>query len=134
MNVASAIPMILNPDYMLSFMVKGSAHITPSTRSLTQWMGGLVLGMTVPLVLSIPYHPANTTSRRTIYTIFGACEVGLSAVMAMQCLHGDSGLEPQALITAIGIFVGILLGRAFCLFVRPECMENPEPEESKPKM
>lgn len=125
MNLASAVPMILNPDYMLSFMVKGPAQITPFTRTMTQWLGGIVIGMTVPLVLSIPHVPRAPAGRRMTYTMLGACEVGLSAVMAMQYFQGaDSGLKPQALVSAMGIFGAILLERVFFLFVRPTWMEG----------
>lgn len=36
-NIASAIPMILNPDSILRLLVTGPTMINPATRSFTQW-------------------------------------------------------------------------------------------------
>ena len=36
-NIASAIPMILNPDSILRLLVRGPTMINPATRSFTQW-------------------------------------------------------------------------------------------------
>jgi len=127
MNLACAIPLILNPEYALSFLVKGPSQITPATCTLAQWMGGIVLGMAVPLVLSVPHVPRAAAGRRMTYTMLGACEMALSAVLAAQYLQGaDSGLKPQALVGAAGMMGVILLERGFFLFVRPTWMEGQE--------
>ncbi|KAF2162406.1 hypothetical protein M409DRAFT_27031 [Zasmidium cellare ATCC 36951] len=51
-NVVSLPSLLLNPDSALSLLVANPAQITPATRSLTQWFGGVVAFVTVPLILS----------------------------------------------------------------------------------
>jgi len=40
-NIAGAIPIILNPDSMLKLLVRGPTMINPATRTLTQWFATL---------------------------------------------------------------------------------------------
>lgn len=36
-NLSAIIPMLLAPETVLSYVVKGPVQITPATKSLTQW-------------------------------------------------------------------------------------------------
>lgn len=52
-NISSIIPMLLAPETVLTYLVKGPNHITPATKSLTQWFAS----HTSPN-LSCPSHPS----------------------------------------------------------------------------
>ncbi|KAI7236318.1 hypothetical protein KC330_g3813 [Hortaea werneckii] len=128
-NIASAIPMILNPDSILRLLVRGPTMINPATRTLTQWFGGMTLALTVPILLSYPNpHPKEGSSsdvmarRRTTYFTLGAGELALGTIMAAQYLLGDSGLTDDALLGGMGIMGGIAAMRGFFLYVRPSWM------------
>ncbi|KAI7282174.1 hypothetical protein KC345_g3674 [Hortaea werneckii] len=128
-NIAGAIPIILNPDSMLKLLVKGPTMINPATRTLTQWFGGLTLALTVPILLSYPNpHPSRWSSsevmarRRTTYLTLGAGELALGTIMAAQYLLGDSGLTDNALLAGMGMMGGIAAMRGFFLYVRPSWM------------
>jgi hypothetical protein len=125
-NIVSAIPIILAPDFALSFLVASPAQITPATRALAQWFGAITLGLTAPLLLSVPHVPRAASGRRMAYTTLGACEAVLGAVMAMQLFAGDSGMKPEALAGGAAAMGGFLGVRAFFLFVRPGWMEGQE--------
>ncbi|KAI7352804.1 hypothetical protein KC354_g11823 [Hortaea werneckii] len=128
-NIASAIPMILNPDSILRLLVRGPTMINPATRSFTQWFGGMTLALTVPILLSYPNpHPKQGSSsdvmarRRTTYFTLGAGELALGTIMAAQFLLGDSSLTDDALLGGMGIMGGIAAMRGFFLYVRPSWM------------
>ncbi|KAI6864708.1 hypothetical protein KC338_g5332 [Hortaea werneckii] len=128
-NIAGAIPIILNPDSMLKLLVRGPTMINPATRTLTQWFGGLTLALTVPILLSYPNpHPSRGSSsevmarRRTTYLTLGAGEVALGTIMAAQYILGDSGLTDGALLAGMGMMGGIAAMRGFFLYVRPSWM------------
>ncbi|KAI6815177.1 hypothetical protein KC332_g10769 [Hortaea werneckii] len=128
-NIAGAIPIILNPDSMLKLLVRGPTMINPATRTLTQWFGGLTLALTVPIVLSYPNpHPSRGSSsevmarRRTTYLTLGAGELALGTIMAAQYLLGGSGLTDSALLAGMGMMGGIAAMRGFFLYVRPSWM------------
>ncbi|KAI6844699.1 hypothetical protein KC327_g3834 [Hortaea werneckii] len=128
-NIASAIPIILNPDSILKLLVRGPTMINPATRTLTQWFGGLTLALTVPILLSYPNPHASRGSssdvmarRRTTYLTLGAGELALGTIMAAQYLLGDSGLTDGALLGGMGTMGGIAAMRGFFLYVRPSWM------------
>ncbi|KAI7370531.1 hypothetical protein KC354_g1205 [Hortaea werneckii] len=147
-NIASAIPIILNPDSILKLLVRGPTMINPATRTLTQWFatltaspilnavlrsshrfGGLTLALTVPILLSYPNPHASRGSssdvmarRRTTYLTLGAGELALGTIMAAQYLLGDSGLTDGALLGGMGTMGGIAAIRGFFLYVRPSWM------------
>ncbi|KAI6973750.1 hypothetical protein KC332_g4718 [Hortaea werneckii] len=128
-NIASAIPIILNPDNILKLLVRGPTMINPATRTLTQWFGGLTLALTVPILLSYPNPHASRGSssdvmarRRTTYLTLGAGELALGTIMAAQYLLGDSGLTDGALLGGMGTMGGIAAMRGFFLYVRPSWM------------
>ncbi|KAI7112219.1 hypothetical protein KC343_g16694 [Hortaea werneckii] len=128
-NIAGAIPIILNPDSMLKLLVRGPTMINPATRTLTQWFGGLTLALTVPILLSYPNpHPSRGSSsevmarRRTTYLTLGAGELALGTIMAAQYILGDSGLTDNALLAGMGMMGGIAAMRGFFLYVRPSWM------------
>jgi len=128
-NIASAIPIILNPDSILKLLVRGPTMINPGTRTLTQWFGGLTLALTVPILLSYPNPHASRGSssdvmarRRTTYLTLGAGELALGTIMAAQYLLGDSGLTDGALLGGMGTMGGIAAMRGFFLYVRPSWM------------
>ena len=128
-NIGSIFPMILAPETSLSYLVKGPSQITPATKSLMQWVGGLLVLATAPLLLSHPEPSSGQTAgevtarRRLTYMVMGAAEATLGLVTASQYLMGDSGITDQALLTATGMMAGFMGVRAFFLFVNPQWME-----------
>lgn len=127
-NIASMFPMILNPEQPLSFLVQGPSQITPATKSLMQWFGGIIALATAPLLLSYPEPgPGQSASvvtarRRLTYAMMGVTEAALGLLTASQYLSGNSGMTNQALLTATGMMGTFLSMRVFFLYVRPELM------------
>ncbi|OQO00127.1 hypothetical protein B0A48_13914 [Cryoendolithus antarcticus] len=118
-NISTAIPIMLAPEFALSFLVRSPSDITPAAVVLTQWFGAITLGLTVPLLLSVPHVPRAAAGRRMAYTTLGACEATLGAVMAMQIVNGESGFSDRALAVGVMAMSAFLGMRAFFLFVKP---------------
>ena len=123
-NVSSMFPLILNPDYCLSFLVRGPSQITPATTSLMQWFGGMIVLATAPLLLSYPEPGSGesasvvTARRRITYMMMGTGEAALGLLTASQYMSGNSGLTDQALLTAtamMGTFSMYTVGYNICL-------------------
>ena len=131
-NISTIVPMILYPDYVLSWLVKGPAQITPAAKTLTQWFGGLVVLATAPLLLSYPEPSSGesagsvTARRRLAYISLASSEAALGALSLLQYLSGDSGMTDAALLSTMGM-MGCFIGmRAFFLFARPQLMQAQE--------
>ena len=131
-NISSIVPMILYPDYVLSWLVKGPAQITPAAKTLTQWFGGIIVLATAPLLLSYPEASSGesassvTARRRLAYTSLASAEVALGALSLLQYLTGDSGMTDSALLSTMGLMGSIISMRAFFLFARPQLMQAQE--------
>ena len=124
LNLASVVPMFIEPDYVLSWLVESPEHITPAACALTQWCGCIVAGLTVPLILSVPHTAEAPTLRKLTYKMYAAAEMALAAAMAMQYLNGDSGLKSEALRTSMTTMGALVAVRAYFLLVRPGYMEG----------
>jgi hypothetical protein len=128
-NISTIVPMILYPDYVLSWLVKGPAQITPAAKTLTQWFGGLIVLATAPLLLSYPEPSSGesassvTARRRLTYTSLALSEATLGALSLFQYLTGDSGMTDVALLSTMGMMGSIIGMRAFFLFARPQLMQ-----------
>lgn len=123
LNLASVVPMLIEPGYILSWLVKSPEQITPAACNLTQWCGCIVAGLTVPLLLSVPHGPQAPGIRRITYITYAANEAALGAAMAMQYFSGDSGLKQEALWTSMTTMAALVAVRGFFLFVRPSWMD-----------
>ncbi|CZT24057.1 uncharacterized protein RCC_09774 [Ramularia collo-cygni] len=130
-NISSIIPLILNPDFALSFLVTGPSQITPATRTLARYFGGFVATITVPLLLSIPTPApgpageAQRGTRRTTYLTLGAGEVALGGLMAWAYATGaDSGMTDMALLGGAMNLGAFLIMRYVFLFGKPELLEE----------
>lgn len=131
-NISTIFPMLLSPDYMLSWLVKGPAQITPAAKSLTQWFGAIIVLATAPLLLAYP-EPASgesannvTARRRLTYISMVASEAALGTVTLSQYLIGDSGMTDVALLSAASMMGVLISMRAFFLFAKPQFMEAQE--------
>ncbi|KAK5132314.1 hypothetical protein LTR08_009222 [Meristemomyces frigidus] len=124
-NLGAIAPMLLAPETVLSFIVKGPNQITPATKSLAQWVGAVIIALTVPLAFSYPNPKpeAGVPMRRLTYTLLGAGEAALGTVMAAQFMAGDSGITDGFLIGGTGVMGALCAMRGFFLFVRPNWME-----------
>lgn len=103
MNLASVVPMLIDPSYILEWLVESPDQITPAACALTQWCGCIVAGLTVPIILSIPHTPEAPSHRKLLYKAFAATEVALGTAMGVQYLRGDSGLKSEALWSSMRI-------------------------------
>jgi Trk-type K+ transport system membrane component len=77
-NIATCFQMIIDPETSLTNLVKDAAQITPATKSLTQWVGGVMVLTAVPLLLSYPENaPAGEirARRKLTYQMIGISEV-----------------------------------------------------------
>jgi hypothetical protein len=124
LNLSSVFPMLIDPSYILSWLVKSPEHITPAACSLVQWCGCIVAGITVPLLLSVPHTPEAPTIRKVTYQMYAAAELALGAAMAVQYLNGDSGLKSEALWTSVTTMGALVAVRAYFLVVKPGYMEG----------
>ena len=88
-------------------------------------VGIAIVALVVPVALSYPNDPSRqaTAWRRLTYTTAGAVELGFSTVLLTQYLIGGSGLTDAALLGGAAAFGGLVVIRAFFLFVRPEWMK-----------
>ncbi|EMC91563.1 hypothetical protein BAUCODRAFT_298019 [Baudoinia panamericana UAMH 10762] len=150
-NVMGALPCLLAPETVLSYLVRGPNDITPVAKSLTQWyacchprfqrptnrkvrFGGMILtAFTIPIILSYPNprpsqggDPQIVAWRRLAYMTLGAGEVGLGTIAMIQFLQGDSGFTDSALLGVMA-FMGVFSAmRGFFLYARPSWMEAQE--------
>lgn len=128
-NIASLFPIILSPESVLSYLVRGPSQITPATKTLTQWFGCVIVMSTAPLLYSYPEPTLGqsagevTARRQAAYMTLGAGELALGALTAASYLTGDSGMTDQALLTATGMLAAFGGMRAFFLFMKPAWME-----------
>jgi len=125
-NLGSMIQIFFTPESFLANLVKDSSQVTPATISLTQWIGTIIVPLTVPLLLSYPNGKDAATFRKLTYTILGAGETSLGIAAAIQYLKGGSGMADNALLGTMAMMGAFLSVRLFVLFVKPECMEVQE--------
>lgn len=124
LNLASVVPMLIDPSYILSWLVESPEHITPAACALVQWSGCIVAGLTVPLILSVPHTPEAPTLRKITYQTYAAAELALATAMGMQYLNGDSGLKSEALWTSGTTMAALVAVRAYFLLIKPSYMEG----------
>lgn len=124
LNLASVVPMLIDPSYILSWLVESPEHITPASCSLVQWCGCVVAGLTVPLILSVPHTPEAPTFRKLTYQMYAAAELALGMAMGMQYLNGNSGLKSEALWSSMTTMAALVAVRAYFLVVNPNYMEG----------
>lgn len=123
-NLASVFPMLIDPAYILSWLVKSPEHITPAACSLVQWCGCIVAGLTVPLILGVPHTPDAPAIRKVTYQMYAAAELALGTAMGMQYLDGDSGLKSEALWSSMTTMAALVAVRMYFLVVNPSYMEG----------
>ena len=135
-NIAATITMIFEPERTLSMILRGPSQITPAIKTMEQWIGGILVVIAVPLILSYPersgpdHDAAQVIARRRLtYQMLGAGEVALALLTASQYLRGDSGMTNQALLIGTGMCGFAASMRAFFLYVRPEWMQPQEQSE-----
>ncbi|KAH9827966.1 hypothetical protein Tdes44962_MAKER09558 [Teratosphaeria destructans] len=132
-NTLSLPLMLLYPDRYLRLFVQNPSHINPVSKAVTQWLGGLVLLITLQLAFCYPNpRPSQGGTRdvvpyrRLTYLTLGAGELILSTILGVQYLLGTSGLKPNALLAGVGTLSGIAGVRAWFLYARPSWMEAQE--------
>jgi len=119
-NITGGIGMLLFPNSVLYWMTKTSTPITPLHLELVQWLGGVVLALTTPLLLAYPNTIAGIINRSTCYWTLGAGEAALVPIMAWQLMSGQSSFSDNSLIGGIAVLGGTLAYRAFVLNMKPE--------------
>lgn len=124
MNLASVVPMLIDPRYILTWLVESPAQITPAAEAIVQWCGCIVAGLTVPIILSIPHTPDAPSYRKLLYQTFAATEFALGAAMGVQYLRGDSGLKSEALWSSMTTMAALVAIRTYFLVVKPNYMEG----------
>lgn len=127
-NVISLPSLLLKPDSALAMLVKGASEITPAARTLTQWLGGFVAALTIPLILSWPDPKTTTDSqvgfRRATYITMGAGEVVMGSLLAVQYMSGQSGLKDNVLLFLTANMGALLAMRVVFLVYKPEWLEG----------
>jgi hypothetical protein len=123
-NLASVVPMLIDPSYILSWLVESPEHITPAACALVQWCGCIVAGLTVPLILAVPHSTDAPAIRKATYQMYAAAEMALATAMGMQYLRGNSGLKTEALWSSMTTMAALVVMRAYFLVVKPSYMEG----------
>ena len=118
-NLASVFPMLVDPGYILSWLVETPEHITPAACSLVQWVGCVVAGLTVPLILAVPHTPEAPIIRKVTYQMYAAAEMALGTAIGMQYLKGDSGLKTEALWSSMTTMAALVAVRVYFLVINP---------------
>lgn len=120
MNIFGGSGMILFPSAILRSMTYPTTPITPAATNLMQWLGGLVIALSTPLLLSYPNTVAGVASRYTTYWTLAAGEVVLMSVMAVQATSGRNAVTGRFVGAAWGILGVTLAWRVYALVFRPE--------------
>ena len=123
-NLASVFPMLVDPGYILSWLVESPEHITPAACSLVQWVACIVAGLTVPLILAIPHTPDAPVIRKVTYQMYAAAEMALGTAIGLQYLKGDSGLKTEALWSSMTTMAALVAVRVYFLVINPGYMEG----------
>ncbi|CAF9927568.1 MAG: hypothetical protein GOMPHAMPRED_004436 [Gomphillus americanus] len=118
-----------NPDRDISL----GADVT------AQLIGALVVGLTVPLVMSIPSPNAYSTTqaadqqkgfRAATYVVLGSGEIALSLILGWKLFAAmkgeDVGLTQTTLWIAVGTMLSILPIRALFLYIRRDWLQECE--------
>jgi len=119
-NIFGGAAMLLIPHKILSWMTHTTTPITPLSTNLVQWLGGLVIALATPLVMSYPNTALGIASRYTTYWTLGAGEVCIIAVMAVQSMSGRCAFTSTAVMGSIAVLGPTLAWRVFCLVYKPE--------------
>ena len=123
-NLASVFPMLVDPGYILSWLVESPEHITPAACSLVQWVACIVAGLTVPLILAVPHTPEAPVIRKVTYQMYAAAEMALGTAIGLQYLKGDSGLKAEALWSSMTTMAALVAVRVYFLVIKPSYMEG----------
>jgi len=120
-NVLGAAGVVLAPRSILSFMASSPSQITPLAVTFTQWIGGMVVALTVPLMLCLPNTRRAVESRTTTYWALAAGE-GFLVPMFLWQMGEESGFTRKALVAG-AVQLGVLVGwRLYVLLRKPEWM------------
>ncbi|KAM0717185.1 hypothetical protein Q7P37_007037 [Cladosporium fusiforme] len=130
LNLASVVPMFIDPEHILTWLFESPDHITPAACTLTQWCGCIITGLTVPLLLSFRNGPDAPVVRRITYTTYAAVELAIGSLVTIQYFSGGSGLKSEALWASMTTMAALVAVRIYYLFIMPEYMVEP-PSEKK---
>lgn len=131
LNLASVVPMFLEPEYILTWLFESPEHITPGACALTQWCGCIIAGLTLPLLLSFPNGKDAPVIRRNTYTTYAAVELAIGVLVTFQYFKDGSGLRSDALYTSMTTMAALVAVRMYFLFGNPEYMGEQTTEEKK---
>lgn len=131
LNLASVVPMLIDPEHILTWLFDSPDQITPAACALTQWCGCIVAGLTVPLLLSFPNGPDAPVIRRNTYTTYAAVETAIGSLVTMQYFKGGSGLKKEALYTSMTTMAALVAFRIYVLYVKPEYINGQVASEEK---
>lgn len=125
-NLFGGTLMTVYPRLCLRYFLETPAISPRSTVALTQWLGGLIIGLAVPLFLAYPNTPTAAASREVVYGTLAAGEMALVSIMAYHTgLGKTSGLNTQALMAAIATLLPLCFGRLYVMFVKPNWFGRP---------
>ncbi|KAK4618214.1 hypothetical protein CLAFUW4_12067 [Fulvia fulva] len=139
-NISSLPSLLLNPDIALHIILKSPTLITPATRVLTRIFGGVVAGLTIPLILSWPNPRSGNAGeqqrgfRKAAYLVQGTGEVFLGALFAWLWLTGEDHGVKELFLVGGTVNMAVLLGlRWVFLAWKPHLLEHTEAGEGKGK-
>lgn len=125
-NLFGGALMAVYPRFCLRYFLATPAIAPQSTVALTQWLGGIVIGLAVPLFLAYPNTPTAAASREVVYGTLAAGEMALLPIMAYHAgLGSSSGLNTQALMASVATLLPLCVGRLYVMFVKPNWFGRP---------
>ncbi|EME40878.1 hypothetical protein DOTSEDRAFT_74435 [Dothistroma septosporum NZE10] len=139
-NFSSIPSLLFYPDIALHIILKHPSLITPATRALTRIFGGVVAGLTIPLILSWPNpKPGNAGDeqrgfRKAAYLVQGTGEVFLGALFVWMWMSGKDHGVKEGVLLAGAANMGLLLGLRWVFLVwKPHLVEHVKEGEAKAK-
>ncbi|TKA78062.1 hypothetical protein B0A49_03518 [Cryomyces minteri] len=118
-NIFGGTAMVFFPSQVLSLMVTKTSFINPTTESLVQWLGALVYGLTVPVLLAIPNTRRGIESRQTVYyTLLGG--EGTLIPTFLWHMTRNSGFTYKSLVASAVVLAATCGWRLLALFKRPD--------------
>jgi hypothetical protein len=114
---------ILSPSSPLTFQAASQKLITPLSTSLVQMIGGLIAGLSIPMLFAVPNTRRGIELRAPMFCCLGGIEVfliGFYGYMASGNREAETGFSSKASATLIWNMAAPLALRVYALWAKPQ--------------
>lgn len=120
LNIFMGTTLTVFPKWLLNSVVIEPATLTPTSISICQWLGAIILASSIPVGVVIPNTRGAIESRRLIYWTLLTGEGFLIPLFLYQAIwSANVGFTPKFLVVTAFLFLGHMIWRLYCLFVKP---------------